>query len=393
MDTLYAEKLDQAGRLLAGLGLDAWLLFVRETDMQPDPSLPLICDLSFVWEAAVYVARDGRHAVVAGLHDCEPVRQTGLFGEVLPYVASIREALGGLFARRDPQRVAVNFAPDNTAADGLTHGMFLKLQDILAGTPYPARFESSNDLVTPLRSCKSPTELTRMGAALRSAEAIWAATGAYLRAGRSEQEVARFMLGETATRGLGTSWAADHCPSVKAGGSTDEGHSRPGDRVIAPGMLVNIDFGVRQDGYCTDQQRMWYVRGPGETTAPPAVQQAFDAVAGAIQAAAAALRPGAIGWQIDALARAHLAAAGFPEYQHALGHTVGRATHDGGTLLGPRWDRYGRLPFGTVLPGQVFTLEPSVDTAAGLVCLEEQVLATADGCAFLSPPQTALMYL
>src|SRR5690242_5593454 len=156
MDELYKEKLQQATDLLNAQDCDAWLLFVRETDVELDPSLPLICDLGFVWETAVYVSRDGQHAVVAGLHDCESVRQSGLFGEVIPYTASIREALVGLLTRRDPKRIALNFAPDNVAADGLTYGMYLKLQDILAATPYGTRFVSADPLVTPLRSRKTP---------------------------------------------------------------------------------------------------------------------------------------------------------------------------------------------------------------------------------------------
>src|SRR5215212_6099609 len=181
MDDLYAEKLQQATALLAEQNLDAWVLFVRETDMQPDPSLPLICELGFVWETMVYVSRDGQHAVVAGLHDCDPVRKSGLFAEVLPYTASIRETLNDLFRRRDPQRIAINYAPSNPAADGLTHGMYLKLHDILHDTPYPARFLSSDDFVTRLRGQKSPAELGRMRAALRTAEAIWQGVGRFIR--------------------------------------------------------------------------------------------------------------------------------------------------------------------------------------------------------------------
>jgi Xaa-Pro aminopeptidase len=393
LDDLYAEKMRQATGLLAERDLDAWLLFVRETDMIPDPSLALICDLSFVWETAIYVSRDGRHAAVAGLHDCDPVCKSGLFAEVLPYTASIRETLNELFARRDPRRIAVNYAPDNPAADGLTHGMFLRLHDILGGTPYPDRLVSSDALVTLLRGRKSPAELGRMRAALRSAEAIWQAVGRFMRVGRSEREIAGFMLEEVARRGLTTSWAADHCPSVHAGAPVDEGHSRPGERRIEPGTLINIDFGVRENGYCTDQQRMWYARRSGESEAPPEILKAFDAVCGAIQAAATVLRPGVAGWEVDAVARQYLIEAGYPEYPHALGHTVGRATHDGGTVLGPHWDRYGALPDGIVQPDQVFTLEPGVETPYGYLSIEEEVLVTEAGCDFLSPPQMELNYI
>src|SRR5262249_5711842 len=146
--------------------------------------------------------------------------------------------------------------------------MWLKLNELLTGTPYRAHFESAAAFVGRLRSVKTPGELFRLRAALRSAEDIWARVGTFLKAGVSEQDVATFMLAEVDRRGLGTSWERDHCPIVKAGGAAISGHARPGAARVAPGRLVNIDFGISKDGYCTDQQRMWYCRAAGETTAP-----------------------------------------------------------------------------------------------------------------------------
>ena len=73
-----------------------------------------------------------------------------------------------------------------------------------------------------------------------------------------------------------------------------------------------------------------------------------------------------------------LVAAGFPEPMYALGHQLGRAAHDGGTLLGPRWDRYGTAPTGIVEEGNVFTLEfGTAVPGRGYIGLEENVLVTA----------------
>ena len=105
------------------------------------------------------------------------------------------------------------------------------------------------------------------------------------------------------------------------------------------------------------------------------------------------LRPGLPGWEVDAIGRRFITDAGYPAYQHALGHTVGRTTHDGGPLLGPRWERYGHAPEGTVEANQVYTLELGVDTPAGYCGVEEEILITPTGCEFISPPQMELMYL
>ena len=70
------------------------------------------------------------------------------------------------------------------------------------------------------------------------------------------------------------------------------------------------------------------------------------------------------------------------------GHQLGRSAHDGGTVLAPRWDRYGSAPFGVVEETNAFTLEFGVAVPGrGYVGLEEDVLVTADGLERLSRPQ------
>jgi Xaa-Pro aminopeptidase len=83
--------------------------------------------------------------------------------------------------------------------------------------------------------------------------------------------------------------------------------------------------------------------------------------------------------------------AGYPEYQHATGHQLGRTSHDGSTVLGPRWERYGQTPYGVVEAGNVFTLELGVCVPnRGYVSLEEDVLVTPRGIEWLTTPQTEL---
>src|SRR5690606_9406329 len=141
----------------------------------------------------------------------------------------------------------------------------------------------------------------------------------------------------------------------------------------------------------SDLQRMWYVLDEGETEAPEDVQRAFDVVLGAIRAGEAVLRPGVPGWQVDRAARDYIVSQGYPEYQHALGHLLGRSAHDGATVLGPRWERYAGICELPVEVGNVFTLELHVPVPGhGIMSLEEDVLVTEDGVEYLSRPQTEL---
>ncbi len=110
----------------------------------------------------------------------------------------------------------------------------------------------------------------------------------------------------------------------------------------------------------------------------------------AIDAAANVLKPGVPGFEVDAAARKVIVDAGYPEYKHGTGHGLGRACHDGGTMLGPKWPCYGKTPERLVEAGNVFTLELGVATDAGFIGLEEDVLVTATGCEVLSPFQREL---
>ena len=102
---------------------------------------------------------------------------------------------------------------------------------------------------------------------------------------------------------------------------------------------------------------MNYVLGEDEDVPSKEVVRAFETVVKAITASAEALKPGVQGWEIDIIARNIVTDAGYTEFMHALGHQIGRNVHDGGCLLGPRWEKYGESPFYYVEKGQTFTLE------------------------------------
>jgi Xaa-Pro aminopeptidase len=105
--------------------------------------------------------------------------------------------------------------------------------------------------------------------------------------------------------------------------------------------LLHFDFGVKYEEYCSDIQRMVYMLRPGETDAPVEVKRGFETVRQAIENARAALKPGVVGKEIDAIARKTITEAGYPEFMYGLGHQLGRVAHDGGALLGPEWEKYG----------------------------------------------------
>ncbi|MBK7179097.1 MAG: aminopeptidase P family protein [Chloroflexi bacterium] len=390
---LIQEKLAQAAAILDELNVDAWLTFVRETSLQPDPALELIADIDVTWKTAFIVSRSGRHVCIIGHFDAENARNLGLY-QVIDYHQGISQPLREALAKLDPAHIAINYSENDVAADGLSLGMYRSLQVMLAGTPYADRLISAEKIIAALRGRKSQAEIERVRQAVATTETLFDEVEEFVRPGMTQREIAEFVHGRIDSLGLGYAWPKPFNPIVTCGPESASGHAAPGDVALQKGHTLHMDLGVRQNDYCSDIQRMWYVLDDGETAAPPEVQRAFEVVLGAIKAGEAALRPGVPGWQVDAAARAHIVENGYPEYMHAFGHLLGRVAHDGATVLGPRWERYAGICDLPVEVGNIFTLELHVIVPErGMMSLEEDVLVTADGVEYLSEPQTSLRYI
>jgi len=393
MSAILQQKVRQAVALLDELGIDAWLTFVRETSAGGDPVLPLIYgEGGLTWESALIIGRRGQTMAIVGQYEAHAAQETGAYAEVIPYDQSIRPALLAALQKLDPASIAINTSASDVMADGLTHGMYLLLLDLLKGTPYGERLVSAENLIRALRGRKTSDELELIRRSIAAAERIFQQTFHFAGLGMTEKQISDFMHRRLAEDNLGAAWSYEGCPIVNAGPDSPVGHADPGDLRIQPGQLLHIDFGVRLEGYCSDLQRVAYFRGPGEREVPQPVQQAFDVVTEAIRIALEGMRPGVPGSQIDRLAREHVTAAGYPEFMHATGHPMGHEAHDGGGLLGPLWERYGEVPNYPLEAGQVFTLEPSVLVPGyGMMGIEENVVVTAHGAEFLSQPQEKII--
>ncbi len=388
---LVQEKLQQAIQIINEFDVDVWLTFVRETSMQPDPVLDLIAGIDVTWESAFLIGRDGGKTAVIGHFDSDSVQNLNAYDHIIGYHQGIGDHLRAILAELDPKTIAINYSENDVAADGLSYGMYRKLLTHLDGTPYAGRLVSAERLAAALRGRKSPTEVDLVRQAIDTTEALFDEVETFAKPGMTQRDIADFVRQRIDEMGLGYAWPKPFNPIVTCGPDSAIGHASAGDVVLQKGHTLHIDLGVKQNGYCSDIQRMWYVLDDGETEAPPKVQHAFDVVLGAIRAGESFLRPGTPGWQVDEAAREFIVDNGYPEYMHAFGHLLGRAAHDGATVLGPRWERYAGICELPVEVGNIFTLELHVVVPErGIMSLEEDVLVTEDGVTYLSQPQTAL---
>jgi Xaa-Pro aminopeptidase len=312
-----------------------------------------------------------------------------VWDQVIDYEGDMGSALVAQLDRLAPAALAVNYARYNPKADGLSHGRYLWLEGALSGTPYLERLVSAETLITKLRGRKSPGEVALIRQAIARTDEVFDTLKPFIKAGRTGREIYDFILEEVRRRGLETSWSRDHCPIVTVGPVAPIGHTPPGDAALQRGWTLQVDFGVKYNGFCADFQRMWYLLEDGEAAPPPEVQRLFDAVRRGVDAIIERLRPGVPTWQPAEAALAVLTGAGYPPFKYGVGHQLGRATHDGVPGLGRR--REG-APEWFIEAGNVFTAE-GLETfieGRGWISLEDDVLVTAAGPEVLTTQQREL---
>ncbi len=388
---LIREKVLQAADLLRQFDIDCWLTFVRESEMLHDPMLDFLVASHLTWPSALLVTAKGESFALVGQLDRKAVDDLEVYDRVLDYVEGLQDSLIRLLRELQPGTIAVNFSQDSEICDGLTHGMYLTLEGWLEKIGWQDRLVSAERICSCLKARKTPEEIRRIQSAIDHTEDIFRMVGEWIRPGMTERQIAEFMTAEVRRRGLTPGWGS-HCPAVFTGPDTAGAHYRPTERVVEPGHILNMDFGVRCEGYVSDMQRTFYILEPGQDAAPPEVQRGFDTLRQAIELARQAIRPGAQGIGIDRLAREWIVAQGYAEFPHALGHQVGRYAHDGTALLGPAWPKYARRPFLLLEEGMVFTIEPRLTVfGRGVVTMEEIVRVASDDAPYLTRPQKELI--
>lgn len=391
---LVKEKVDQAIGILDEYGIDCWITFVRESGMMRDPMMDYLCPADMTWHSAFIVTRSGDTHAIVGQMEKKTVEELEVWGRVTGYVEGIKPDLLDYLKAVDPASIAVNYSRNSEVCDGLTHGMYLILEEMLSEIGFQDRLVSSEKVTSSVKARKTATEVARMKEAIGHTLEIFGMVKEFIRPGRTEKEIAAFMTREALSRGLSFGWDPAHCPAVFTGPDTAGAHYQPTDRKVERGHVLNMDFGLKVEDYTSDLQRTFYILEEGETEAPAEVRKGFDTIVTAIEKAREGLKPGVQGVAIDALAREHIVSAGYEEFPHGLGHQVGRFAHDGTALLGPAWEKYAGKPFEPIEEDMVFTIEPRLMVPGrGVVTIEEMVLVKPGGAEYLSEPQKELILI
>ena len=359
MDAVPADRADRLERALAERGLEAILVgdLVHPGDSGRDAMADLSWLTGFGGTSGLALVGGSRRLFVT---DFRYVERAG------------RELPDGFELLRAEQRLVDTIAPALGGRVGFDEAKTsVKVHDQLAGRlPEGAELVPSGGLVERLRRVKDEAEIEAIAAAAELTDAVYAWLLERGLAGSTEREVALAI--EAKMRELGAEGPS--FPSIVASGANGAlPHAVPGEREIGPAELVTIDIGAILDGYCSDCTRTYATGDPGAEQ-----REVYEVVRRAQQAGLEAVRAGAEGKAVDAVARELIDAAGHGErFGHGLGHGVGIEVHEA-PRLSPRSED-------TLLAGDVVTVEPGVYVEGRFgVRIEDLVAVTDDGCRVLS---------
>jgi Xaa-Pro aminopeptidase len=201
------------------------------------------------------------------------------------------------------------------------------------------------DLVAGLRRVKDEEEVSLIAEAARITDEAYAFVEEQGLAGRTEREVA--LAAEARMRELGAS-DPSFASIVAAGPNGALPHASPGDRVIGEDEYVVVDMGAIFGGYCSDCTRTLVDGDPD-----PAHREVYELVLAAQLAALDAIRAGANGRDVDAVARELISEAGHGDrFGHGLGHGVGIEVHEA--------PRLSKRSDDVLMAGEVVTVEPGI---------------------------------
>jgi Xaa-Pro dipeptidase len=293
--------------------------------------------------------------------DATPCRQRSWIEDVPTFrdwedpMPVLRDAL----ARRGLDRVRIGLDYNSYC---MPLARFARMRDALPA----AQFVDLGDVVWQLRLIKSPAEIALLGKAAAIADEALRHAAAVCRAGTNQREAARIAVDAFVALG------ADPGPPgpITAGRGWDFLHSHLEDAALTDGDIVHIELTPRIAGYSARTMRCVAVGTPA-----PGLLDAGKRLAEIQDRQIAAMRPGAVAREVDAILRDGVLRVGLRDsYDNITGYTLGLYA-----AAGPRTSDFTRIfhPAAdwAIEPGMVFHMYAS----AGGASLSETVLVTENG--------------
>lgn len=205
--------------------------------------------------------------------------------------------------------------------------------------------ELATTVLREMRMRKSPAEVEALRQAGAAIDRVHEGMAEWLRAGRTEAEVAKD-INEAIV-------AAGHAQAdfaiVASGPNAASPHHHVSNRVIEPGEPIVVDIGgTTRDGYCSDSTRTYCIGEP-----PADFRNYYEVLLRAQITQTDSVRPGITAQRLDSIGRDLITDAGYGEFFiHRTGHGIGLEGHEEPYIV-----QGSALP---LEPGMTFSVEPGI---------------------------------
>ena len=381
--------------------VDAWLVICRENNN--DPLADHVGGENAGGTAAFLFYNDKSnnfHSIVfSPSGESTALDELDIHEKVIPVQrgkSAIEQAVSFIKAQNF-NKIAINSSKSNSTADGLTYTQRTELENFLGEDK--EKLVSSTDVVYNWLSIKLPEEVEILTkAAELTAQFQIEAYQQVIPSVSTDADIARFLKQKMAEYGVKDGWAPAQNPNVNSG--PDRGHSHATDKVIMPGDVIQIDFGIKlYDRWVSDIQRFAYVLKDGETKAPKDIQYYWESGKAGSRAALEAMKPGVKGVDVDKAQRVLMKAAKSEYVMWSTGHPVGYVAHDVGPNLGGSQSSHVRpasqkeLKEGMTFAFDGFHAWKLEDGTEKTISVEEMAIVTKDGARYLTEPQEELILI
>jgi len=397
------DKFEQVlPRAMRDHGIDLWIVAVKENHTDPlwnDLGRGYVSGIGYY----VFADRGGDRIERLALGPSGYlVEESGAYDEFRP-----ADDLAEVVKTRDPKRIGVNMSNEMGGADGLSATLLEHLKTVL-GEPWASRLVSAERLISDFRSRRVASEIVAFGEAAGMAVELTerALSNEVVTPGRTTlEDVAWWLQDRLLEQGLGSAF---DMPSVYVTGP--EGIVAVStDRIIQPGDVIMIDWGVVLMNLMTDVKRVAYVLRPGETAPPASIQAAFDKALAVRDVLKPALAPGVRADEVMDRMDAALAAAGYGviEFNQPNAddrtdvvygfHPVGNSGHGLGASLTTWQPLQSTFTLRTqhLFSFEYFAYTPIAEwNGAKLrIPIEDDALLTEDGVQFVHPANYRLLVI
>ena len=347
----HADRLSRAAELACNAGFGAFA-FV------PGPNFRYLSGLDFhLMERPTLMFVTARNEVLAIMPELERVKWSGAFPDATTFYWTDSDGFGRAFAS------CAACLSGQVGVEGRRMRMFEFAA--LAGALPADAVQDAEATLAELRICKSDAQVAALGRAIEISETALSAFLSGARCGDSEAALVARLKRAMLDKGA-EGFSFD--PIVLSGPNTAKPHGTPGDRTIAPGEPLLVDFGASFEGMNADITRTVFCQ-----CASDEAQDMYRTVLAANLRGREVAKAGASCDFVDRATTEVLASSIHADLiVHKTGHGLGLEVHEAPQVM------VGDM---TVLrAGMVVTIEPGLYRPGDIgIRIEDDVLITESG--------------